>query len=135
MRRIVAVAAAIVVSASACGGGDEAATPRPVSRPSSTATLEIVQPEAGAVVDGPTVHVVVRLTGGEIVPQATRDLAPNTGHVHLRLNGRLVSHTFGTEQELTDVAPGEYRLEAEFVAADHAPFNPRVITLTTFTVR
>ena len=128
MSRLLVCCVALVTFAG-CGGGQ----PGP-QRPSSTASLEIVQPEAGAVVEGPDVHVVVDLQGGLIVPEASTDLAPDTGHIHLKLNGDLVSHTYGTEQLLEGVEPGSYLLEAEFVAADHAPFSPRVLTSTTFEV-
>ena|SRR5947209_18106563 len=37
----------------------------------------------------------------------------------------IVSMTFGLTQTL-HVAPGEHVLTAEFVAVDHAPFNPRI---------
>ena len=34
---------------------------------------------------------------------------------------------YGTTQDL-DVAPGTHILHAEFVASDHYPFDPRVVT-------
>lgn len=130
-RALVCSVLAFALAASACGGGDN---PDTGTRPASTASVEILEPEAGATVQGPTITFRVELEGGEIIPEASRDLQPDTGHIHLKLNGRLVSHTYGTEQVIEDVEAGEYILEAEFVAADHGPFNPRVITQTTFTV-
>jgi len=132
-RCLAAALSAILALTVGCGGGEDDDRGRP-ARPSSSASLEILQPAAGAQVQGPSIDVRVELAGGEIVPQASRDLQPDKGHVHLRLNGELVSHTFGTTQTLTEVAAGDYILEAEFVAADHGPFNPRVITSTSFTV-
>lgn len=123
---------AVCMLVTSCGNDRPADTGG--ERPSSTATISIVQPEAGTTVAGPDVTFRVDLQGGEIIPEASRNLRPDTGHVHLKLNGRLVSHTYGTEQVIEGVEPGEYILEAEFVAADHGPFNPRVITQTTFTV-
>jgi hypothetical protein len=35
--------------------------------------------------------------------------------------------------DLRTLDPGEHLLEAEFVAADHAPFSPRVLAKSTFT--
>jgi hypothetical protein len=32
------------------------------------------------------------------------------------------------------LSPGDHTLEAEFVAADHGPFDPRVVVHTTFTI-
>ena len=42
--------------------------------------------------------------------------------------------TYGPLQslDLRGVSPGLHTLTAEFVAADHGPFNPRVIATTTF---
>jgi hypothetical protein len=58
---------------------------------------------------------------------------PNEGHVHLILDGRLVSMTSSTDQTLP-LSPGTYRLEAEFVAVDHGPFDPPVTASVTFRV-
>ena len=40
-------------------------------------------------------------------------------------SGQIVSMNYGLEQDLP-VTPGTYVFRAEFVAADHAPFSPRV---------
>ena len=68
---------------------------------------------------------MLRLTGGTIVPQTTTAIRPDEGHVHLYVNNVLVSMNYGLEQDLP-VQPGSTVLKAEFVAADHAPFSPRV---------
>jgi hypothetical protein len=94
-------------------------------RPSSPATVEIVQPASGATVTGTSVHVVLKLNGAEIVSATTTAIRPDQGHVHLYVDNILVSMNYGLEQDLP-VKPGTYVLKAEFVAADHAPFNPRV---------
>ena len=94
-------------------------------RPSSPATVEIVSPTQSATIQGDTLHVVLRLTGGTIVPQTTTTLRSDEGHVHLYVNNVLVSMNYGLEQDLP-VQPGSTVLRAEFVAADHAPFSPRV---------
>jgi hypothetical protein len=94
-------------------------------RPSTTATVEIVAPASSTTVSGTTAHVVLRLDGATIVPQTTTAIRPDQGHVHLYVNGVLVSMNYGLEQDIP-VQPGTLLLKAEFVAADHAPFNPRV---------
>ena len=96
-------------------------------RPSSPATVDIVSPAQSATVQGDTLHVVLRLTGGTIVPQTTTALRPDEGHVHLFVNNVLVSMNYGLEQDLP-VQSGSTVLKAEFVAADHAPFSPRVVS-------
>ena len=77
--------------------------------------------------EGDTLDVVMTLTGGTIVDATSTTLTPDTGHVHLSLDGKLVSMTYGLVQEipLAGLAPGRHTLEAEFVAADHGPFDPR----------
>ena len=45
--------------------------------------------------------------------------------MHLYVNNVLVSMNYGLEQDIP-VQPGSLVLKAEFVASDHAPFNPRV---------
>jgi len=94
-------------------------------RPSSPATVKIESPAQSATVQGATVHVVLRLEGGTIVPQTSTEIRPDEGHVHLYVNNVLVSMNYGLEQDLP-VQPGSTVLRAEFVAADHAPFSPRV---------
>ena len=74
---------------------------------------------------GTTVHVVISLTGAQIVSATTTNIQPDQGHVHLYVDNVLVSMNYGLEQDLP-VSPGTYVLKAEFVASDHAPFNPRV---------
>lgn len=125
---------AVALLAAACSS--PAATPLPPTltpassptlgpRPSSPATVEIVSPANGATVTGTSVHVVLKLTGATIVTATTTNIKPDEGHVHLYLNGQIVSMNYGLEQDLP-VTPGTYVFRAEFVAADHAPFNPRV---------
>ena len=113
------------------------ASPSPspsIVRPSSPAVVTIVQPTAGQTVSGPTVHVVLSLTGATIVPQTSTNIRPDEGHVHLFVDNVLKSMNYGLEQDL-ELSPGTYVLSAEFVAADHAPFNPRVVSAQTiFTV-
>jgi hypothetical protein len=127
------VAAIVAISFAACSAPvvsptitlTPATSPTAAPRPSSPATVEIVEPADGATVAGTSAHVVLKLNGATIVTQTTTDIKPDEGHVHLYLNGQLVSMNYGLEQDLP-VAPGTYVLRAEFVAADHAPFNPRV---------
>jgi len=110
------------------------ATPGGV-RPASTATLSIQQPTAGEDVRGAQVEVVMELTGGRVIDTAATTLTPDTGHIHLSLDGKLVSMTYGVVQlvDLTGLAPGSHTLRAEFVAADHGPFDPRVMATVRFT--
>ena len=103
------------------------------TRPSSPAVVAVVQPTAGEAVTstpcpgatGSCVHIKLSLTGATIVSATSTDIRPDQGHVHLYVDNVLVSMNYGLEQDLP-VHSGTYVLKAEFVAADHAPFNPRV---------
>jgi hypothetical protein len=106
-----------------------------LGRPSTTARLEIVSPSLGEVFQGDpaSVAVTLRLTGGKVVPITSLRLVPNEGHIHLYLDGSLVSMTTGLDA-VVGASPGQHTLTAEFVAVDHAPFQPRVRATVTFSV-
>ena len=104
-------------------------------RPSSPATVAILQPAAGTRVTATSIHVVLQLTGATIVTATTTAINPVEGHVHLYVDNQLVSMNYGLEQDIP-VTPGSHVLKAEFVAADHAPFSPRIYsTEVIFTVQ
>ena len=138
MNRILWIAGLVIVLLlwTGCGGGTNTGAPTPATlvRPRSTATLAITAPAPGAVISGTTLHVRLKLTGAEIVPQTSSTLSPDKGHIHLSLDGRVVSMAYGVEQDVP-ATPGVHLLLAEFVATDHFPFNPRVISTVTFTVK
>jgi len=131
----IAIAASIVLALAGCNpSGNATPTVAPSAlgpRPSSPATVEILQPTSGATLTGTSVHVVLRLTGATIVTTTSTNIQPDQGHVHLYVDNVLVSMNYGLEQDLP-VHPGTYVLKAEFVASDHAPFNPRVISPEVF---
>ena len=105
------------------------------SRPSSPAIVTIVSPKPNEVVAGSSAHIVITLQNAQIVPVTTTNVRPDQGHIHLYVDNVLVSMNYGLAQDLP-VHPGTYLLKAEFVAADHAPFDPRVwSTEVLFTVQ
>lgn len=107
-------------------------SPAPGPRPKSTATLAIVYPTPGSEVTGDTVTVRLRLEGAQVVPQTSLNLTPDKGHIHVSVDGKVVSMLYGVEQDVP-ITPGPHLMQAEFVAMDHFPFNPRVIAVVTFT--
>jgi hypothetical protein len=140
--RTIGLAAMIAVSAlvtSACGGGNPSppgATIDTVApRPSSTAKLTILSPKTGSVVNGSTVNLRIALEGARIVKQTSTTLQPDEGHVHVLLDGQLISMNYGLTDTIPDLTPGQHLLQVEFVATDHAPFDPRVIAVTSFEVQ
>jgi hypothetical protein len=123
------VAFVLATATAACSGNPSVTMAPPLAslgpRPPSPAKVEILKPAANTTVTGTTVHVVLKLTGATIVTQTSTNIRPDEGHVHLYVNNVLVSMNYGLEQDIT-VQPGTIALKAEFVAADHAPFDPRV---------
>jgi hypothetical protein len=113
----------------------KASPPPSGARPASTATINLTRPTAGQVVNGNELEVVMTLPGGTIIDTSSTTLTPDTGHIHLSLDGKLVSMTYGLVQvlDLRSLTPGVHTLEAEFVAAGHGPFDPRVIATVRFT--
>lgn len=135
--RTILVAAVFALVTAACGGGGggggDGSAPPVVTRPSSTAVLAIVDPANEATIPPGPLTVRLDLEGARIVDAATTVLRPDEGHIHLNLDGKLVSMAYGLEQQV-EVTPGIHQLVAEFVAGDHAPFSPRVTVTRTFAV-
>lgn len=132
---VLAAASALVGCGADADGGAPTSAASPtvaVERPTSTAELTIVNPENGDRVAGDTAQLEIDLQGAEVVDQTSTDLRPDEGHLHVTLDGKLVSMTSGTSQLLADLTPGEHLLQVEFVANDHAPFDPRVLAAVTF---
>ena len=104
-----------------------------VFRPSTARRIEILSPREGEVVRTEDVRLVVRIDGGRLVPLTSKKLVPNEGHLHVWLDGRLVSMVAGSSETIP-VKAGRHTLEVEFVAVDHGPFSPRVRESVTFDV-
>lgn len=130
------VGAALLALAAGCSSSPTVATsqsPSAAARPSTPAVIAVTSPTPGQVVTGPTLHVVLTLTGATLVPPGTTTgVDPTQGHIHLSLDGQIVSMTNGTTQDLP-VTPGQHILQAEFVASDHRPFFPRDLQTIHFT--
>jgi hypothetical protein len=142
MSRVPALLASLALMLGACGGvassgasNPGSASTSPAPRPSSSAVVRITSPAPDAVVTGSAVEVKVSLENARIVSVTTTNIRPDEGHIHLYVNNVLASMNYQLQQELP-VHAGTYALKVEFVAADHAPFNPRVISpVVVFTVR
>lgn len=105
-------------------------------RPRSTARLAIISPQRGTVISGETFELNIRLDGAIIIEEANTDVRPDTGHLHVTIDDRLLSMTGDLQQELdsSGLTDGQHTLTVEFVAADHGPFSPRVAVGVDFTV-
>lgn len=94
---------------------------------SAEATVTIASPEDGATVpaDEP-VTIEVSIEGGSLTAEASSD-DPNEGHLHVFVDGDLVS--MPTEDVLeVELEPGERTIEVEFTRADHTSHDPPVVT-------
>jgi hypothetical protein len=120
---------AVLVGGAACSSKTQTAS----KRPHTGARLAIVSPTANEVTNS-TVHLQFDLVGAKVVPVTKTALRGDEGHIHVSLDGKLVSMQYGLTQDLPEVPPGNHTIEAEFVAADHAPFANRVIAAVAFRV-
>ncbi|HKQ03415.1 MAG TPA: hypothetical protein VJ735_24090 [Actinomycetes bacterium] len=136
----VAVVLAALALAACSGDGDngQAATATTAAvaadRPSSPAKLTIESPRQGQTVKQDRPQLVLELDGGKVVNQTTTRVQGDEGHIHLYVDGKLVTMNYGLRQRLPQHPPGQHVVQAEFVAADHAPFDPRVLTQAAFQV-
>ena len=132
-------ALALALGLGACSGGDgggpvAATTAAAAPRPSSPAKLTIVTPRNGQTVHQDRPEVRLNLAGAKIVSQTTTHIQGDEGHIHLIVDGKLVNMNYSLSQRLPQLTPGQHVLQVEFVAADHAPFEPRVLTQAAFQV-
>jgi hypothetical protein len=93
-----------------------------------------VSPRNGQEIEGPAVPLELSLEGARIVNRTSTDVRPYEGHIHVLLDDRLVSMTFGLAERIRGVEPGSHLIRVEFVASDHAPFEPRIFAAVTFQV-
>jgi hypothetical protein len=138
MKRIAVISMIGVMAAlAACGGGSPKATNSPsasFTRLTSTGHLTIVSPTPNEVVHGSTLDVKVTLTGARIVSQTTSNVTPDTGHIHVSIDGQVKTFYSGVEYKATGLTPGLHVVTVEFVMANHAPFSPRVLVKQSFRV-
>ncbi len=112
--------------------------PTVTTRPASSATLAILSPTPGQVFHGTLaaparIDVRLNLSGARIVTTTSTRLRPDEGHIHITIDGALVSMTYGLDQVVESV-PGNHVMTVEFVALDHGPFDPRVFAHVAFVV-
>jgi hypothetical protein len=125
--RVVVAVAALTLLSTACGS-DSGSSNGAGDRPSTDARLEIVSP-APSSVTGPNTLLKFNLIGATVLPpeQTTGPLKGDEGHIHVRLDGTLITMVYGLEQPLNNLSAGPHTVQAEFVAVDHQPFaNPPV---------
>jgi hypothetical protein len=133
---VLAVAVLALAACSDTDGGGSAApatTAAAAPRPSSPARLTIMTPRNGQTVkEGAELRL--GLDNARIINQTTTRIQGDEGHIHLLVDGKLVNMNYGLRQRLPELTPGQHVVQVEFVAADHAPFEPRILTQAAFTV-
>jgi hypothetical protein len=122
---------ASAITVTGCGGKSTKTVTG--KRPTTTAHLVILHPTPNEVT-GTKVTLQLGLSGATVVQRTNGPLTPNEGHIHVSVDGQLVSMAYGTTQDL-DLKPGDHSVQAEFVATDHAPFANRVVAAVLFTVK
>ena len=130
----------LVAGLAGCAGGGEGAGPSPASdtlgpRPSSPAKLAIVSPRNGATVPEAGGPLEVSLAKAKIVNITSRNIKPDEGHIHVLVDERLVSMDYQLDGRLPKLGAGTHVVQVEFVAADHLPFEPRVLSQAAFVVK
>jgi hypothetical protein len=142
----VALALAALVLAGCSGGGSssggQGGSGQPTTsggttaaeRPSSTGKLTIEAPRNGQTVKGGNLVLRLDLEGAKIVPATTTKIRPDQGHVHVMLDGKLISMNYKLTETLPKLTDGTHLIQVEFVASDHLPFDPRVLAQAAFQV-
>lgn len=131
-----------IVALTACGSTTHAVTPSvsgsatatrgPVHAVASPVKVALLSPKNDEVITASTVHVAVSLSGGTITPEYSTHVSPTVGHLHLYMNGELVSMNYSTDTDLLVDRGTEYSLYVEWVASDHGSFTPRDVTPKIF---
>jgi hypothetical protein len=134
MRRV--VVPILIAAALVCGGCSQTSNSSGnQTRPHSTAKLKVIEPKPGAVERPGRIEVKLDLIGGRITKVVTTRIKPDVGHIHLRLDGETITLLGSLDQKVSVKKKGPHLLEAEFVAADHGPFDPRILSAVNFTTR
>jgi hypothetical protein len=136
--RTTAFLIAAVLVLAACTSNGSGADPSATTigpRPASPAVVRIVEPKNGATEPATGAKLRVSLTGAKLTSVTSQDISPTEGHLHVSVDDRLISMTSGLTQTLPDLTSGRHTIRVEFVAADHLPFDPRVVTEAFFEVK
>lgn len=138
MKRFALVSMVLALGLAACGsGGNGKPSPSPSGRPQirSTAVIRIVEPTPGQIVSTKGVTVKISLSGARIVPSGSTNLKPDEGHIHLSVDGKVITLTGGLSVDTGPLTAGPHLIQIEFSASDHGPFSPRVIQQVSVTAQ
>jgi hypothetical protein len=106
-----------------------------VTRPTTPAKLQILSPEPGSTT-GSSILLKLQLTNATVVsPTEVTGINPDEGHIHVSVDGKLVSMAYGLTQPVRGLTPGTHTILAAFVASDHRPFANQVVATVVFEVK
>lgn len=94
--------------------------------------ISITTPDDGATVNSAepvTIEVDVR---GATLVQATTSDDPRAGHLHISVDGGLIS-MISESSSTVEIEPGRHEIKAEFTTVDHRSFDPAVTDTITVT--
>jgi Domain of unknown function (DUF4399) len=119
----------------AVGGsaGDQPGSDGVVAAPEGIG-ISITSPtDSDTVPAGEAVEVTVELTGADLT-DATTSEDPTEGHLHIFVDGTIVSMPSTTTNEV-ELEPGDHTIAVEFTTADHRSFDPRIQDEVTVTAQ
>ena len=133
---VVILALALLVGVVACAPDSSSSSgSTTVTRPTTPAKLAILYPQPGATT-GRSFVLKLSLTGATVVsPVQVTGIDPTEGHIHISVDGKLVSMAYGLTQRINGLTPGDHTVLASFVASDHRPFANEVLATVVFEVR
>lgn len=106
----------------------------PDGEQAAPATIELVEPTAGAEVPAGTITVRVETTGLKFTMPSNTNV-PGEGHVHFTLDDRPFVMSTEPAAQLEDVEPGPHTLKAELVENNTQPLDPPVEAIVEFTAK
>jgi hypothetical protein len=122
---------AAVVTGGACSSKTQTSCGATVTTPAS---LVIDAPAPNAVTD-PNPTVTMHVLNATVVSQTTGKIVPDKGHIHVSVDGQLVSMAYQATTNLHNLGAGPHAIQAEFVNICHQPFKNRPVASVLFTVK
>lgn len=96
--------------------------------------LTLLSPTDGSIVCGTPLAVVTDVANFTLTNETIEDPPPDTGHMHVYLNGQEVAQTDTETVYVPEVADGEWQLSLDLASADHSALDPYVGLVIYITV-
>lgn len=90
-------------------------------------SLQIIEPQDGAVLPGGDLYLRVDVRGIIMDPDAIgKPKVPGRGHWHIYLDGKWIGASAAREYAVTELTPGPHHIRVSLANNDHSPLNPPV---------